>query len=86
MDGLCKAILSSLISVIPSQVYGQNYKHENTHFIDRTGHENTQYYLCCEDIVPDHLTAQLLRSCFELFWHGRFPHDVAQMHHVQTRN
>ena len=36
------------------------------------------YYLCCENIVADHLTAQLLQS--------RFPHDVAQMHHVQIRD
>ena len=34
------------------------------------------------------LTAQLLRSCSELFWHmeSRFPHDVAQMHHEQIRD
>ena len=46
------------------------------------------YYLCCENIVTDHLTAQLLRSCSELFWHmqNRFPHDVTQMHHVQIRD
>ena len=46
------------------------------------------YYLCCKNTVADHLIAQLLRSCFELFWHmqGRFPHDVAQMHHVQIRD
>ena len=41
--------------------------------------------ICCENIVAGHLTAQLLRSCSELFWHmqSRFPRDVAQMHHVQ---
>ena len=47
------------------------------------------YYLCCENIVTDHLTAQLLCSCSELFWHdmqSRFPHNVAQMHHVQIRD
>ena len=46
------------------------------------------YYLCCENIVTDHLTAQLLCSCSELFWHmqSRSPHDVAQMHHVQSRD
>ena len=46
------------------------------------------YYLCCENIVADHLTAQLLCSCSELFWHmqSRFPHDVAQMHHVEIRD
>ena len=45
------------------------------------------YYLCCENIVADHLTAQLLGSCSGLFWHmqSRIPHDVAQMHHVQIR-
>ena len=54
---------------------------------------NSHYFiiteLCtnCENMVADHLTAQLLRSCSELFWHkqSRFPHDVAQMHHVQIR-
>ena len=42
-------------------------------------------YLCCENIVADHLTAQLLGSCSELFWHMKsmFPHDVAQTDHVQ---
>ena len=46
------------------------------------------YYLCCVNIVADPLTEQLLRSCSELFWHmqSRFPHDVAQMHHVQNRD
>ena len=46
------------------------------------------YYLCCENIVTDHLTAQLLCSCSELLCHmqSRFPHDVAQMHHVQIRD
>ena len=46
------------------------------------------YYLCCENVVANHLTAQLLHSCSELFWHmqSRFPHDVAQMHHVQIRD
>ena len=46
------------------------------------------YYLCCESIVTDHLTAQLLCSCSELFWHmqRRFPHYVGQMHHVQIRD
>ena len=46
------------------------------------------YYLCCENIVNDHLTAQLLCSCSELFWHmqSRFPHDVAQIHYVQIRD
>ena len=46
------------------------------------------YYLGCENIVTDHLTAEFLRNCFELFWHmpSRFPHDVAQMHHVQIRD
>ena len=46
------------------------------------------YYLCCRNIVADHLTAQLLRSCSELFLHmqSRFPHDVAQMHHEQIRD
>ena len=45
------------------------------------------YYLCCENIVANHSTAQLLR-CSELFWHmqSRFPHDVTQMHHVQIRD
>ena len=45
------------------------------------------YYLCCENIVTGHLTAHLLCSCSELFWlmQRRFPHDVAQMHHVQIR-
>ena len=27
------------------------------------------YYLCCKNIVANHLTAQLLHSCSELFWH-----------------
>ena len=46
------------------------------------------YDLCCENIVADHLTAQLLYSCSELFWHmqSRFPHDVAKMHYVQIRD
>ena len=39
------------------------------------------YYLCWENIVADHLTAQLLRSCAK-----QFPHDVAQMHLVQIRD
>ena len=45
------------------------------------------FYLCCENIIPDHLTAQLLRSCSELFLYmqSRLPYDVAQMHHVQIR-
>ena len=51
---------------------------------------NSHYFiiteLCtnCENIVADHLTAQLPCSCSELFWHmqSRFPHDVAQMHYV----
>ena len=40
------------------------------------------------NIVTDHLTAELLRNCSELFWHmqSRFPHDVAQIHHVQIRD
>ena len=44
--------------------------------------------LCCENKVADDLTAELLSSCSELFWHtqSRFPHDVAQMHHVQIRD
>ena len=43
------------------------------------------YFLCCENIVADHLNAELLHSCSELLWHmqSRFPHDVAQMHQVQ---
>ena len=46
------------------------------------------YYLCCKNVVADHLTAQLPGSCSDLFWHmeSRFPHDVAQMHHVQIRD
>ena len=46
------------------------------------------YYLYCENIVTDHLTAELLRSCSELFWHmqSRFSYDVAHMHHVHIRN
>ena len=38
--------------------------------------------------VADHLTAQLLRSCSELFghMHNRFPNDVAQMHYLQNRD
>ena len=38
------------------------------------------YYLCCENIVDDHLTAELLGSCSEPFWHmqSSFPHDMAQ--------
>ena len=42
-------------------------------------------YLCCENIVADHLTAQLL---LRAVWHiqSRFPHDVAQMHQVQIRD
>ena len=54
---------------------------------------NSHYFiiteLCtnCQNKVADHLNPQLLRSCYELFWHmqSRFPHDVAQMHHVQIR-
>ena len=44
--------------------------------------------VCYENIVTDHLTAQLLCSCSELFWHmqSRLPHGVAQLHHVQIRN
>ena len=46
------------------------------------------YYLCCENLVTDNLTAQLLRTCSEQFWHmqSRFPYDVAQIHHVQIRD
>ena len=46
------------------------------------------YYLCCENIVADHPTAMLLCSGSELFWHlqSKFPHDVAQMHHVHIRD
>ena len=46
------------------------------------------YYLCCENIVTDHLTAQLLCSCFELIWHmqSRFSHDMAQKYHVQIKD
>ena len=42
----------------------------------------------CKNIVADHLTARLLRICSELCWQmqSRFPHDVAQMHHVQIRD
>ena len=38
------------------------------------------YYLCCKK--------KSLISCSELFWHmqNTFPHDVAQMHHVQIRD
>ena len=46
------------------------------------------YYICCENIVADHLAAQLLSSRSELFRYmkSRFPQSVAQMHHVQTRD
>ena len=46
------------------------------------------HYLFCENIVTDHITAELLRSCSELFGHmqSRFPHDVTQMQHVQIRD
>ena len=34
-------------------VYGQNYKHENTLFIDRTGQENTQlfHFIECDTFI-----------------------------------
>ena len=46
------------------------------------------YYLSCEEIVADHLIAQLLCSCSELFWpmQSWFHDDVAQMRYVQIRN
>ena len=40
------------------------------------------YYLCCENIVADHLTAQLFWVVFFSNMQSRFPYDVAQMHHV----
>ena len=55
---------------------------------------NSHYFiiteLCtnCENLVADHQTLQLLCSCSEPFWHmqSRFPHELAQMHHVQIRD
>ena len=66
----------------------QNKQNKQTEDVCRQCRECTMFLQCYENIIADHLTAELLYSCSGLFWHmqSRFPHDVAQMHHVQIRD
>ena len=65
-------------------------RHTNGLYSYRRGMSEVQgmYYLCCENIVADHLTAELVHSCSELFCicKAGFLMMWLKMHHVQIRD